>query len=284
MGASIDVTLSAMARPVLSCTSAPEDDDRPVAARSVVASVLLPLDPPELAAQALVRCAALFGIAEGTCRVALSRMVAAGELQAADGRYRLTGGLLQRQVRQRQGRRPGRLVWSGRWRLAVVSGGRRPAGERAVLRAELRQLRMAEWREGVWLRPDNLPGWDDALAGAAPTVLERCGWLLGDLVPAAGETPAELAQRLWEVQAWADGARRLARRLDATEPRLERGDVSALAPGFRAAAAVVRHLTGDPLLPGELLPPSWPGDDVRQRYDAYERLYRRVLQQWIAAG
>jgi DNA-binding transcriptional regulator PaaX len=60
--------------------------------------------------------------------------------------------------------------------------------------------------------------------------------------------------------------------------------VSALAPGFRAAAAVVRHLTGDPLLPGELLPPSWPGDDVRQRYDAYERLYRRVLQQWIAAG
>lgn len=270
------------ARPILSSTSAPEDRDRPVAARSVVASVLLPLDPPELAGQSLVRCTALFGIAEGTCRVALSRMVAAGELQVAAGRYRLTGHLLRRQARQRQARHPQLLTWSGRWHLGVVDSGRRSAGERALLRAELRRLQMAEWREGVWLRPDNVPGWEQAVAGISPTVAGHCGWSVGSLVPAAGEAPAQLAQRLWEVRSWAAEAHRLARRLDETEPRLERGDVSALAPGFRVAAAVVRHLTADPLLPGELLPAPWPGDEVRRRYDAYERVYRRVLRQWIA--
>ncbi len=57
---------------------------RPMSARSVVASVLLGSHPPELPVAALVHLCSRFGIAEGTTRVALSRMVAAGELAAVE--------------------------------------------------------------------------------------------------------------------------------------------------------------------------------------------------------
>src|SRR3954452_16238630 len=95
---------------------------RPLTARSVVASVLLrnqPAGPPGLL---LVRAGELFGIAEGTVRVALSRMVAAGELETAgDGRYQLAGHLLDRQARQDQSRRPPGRQWNGDWVTAVVT-------------------------------------------------------------------------------------------------------------------------------------------------------------------
>jgi len=125
-------------------------------ARSVLASTLLGLDPPVLAVGVLVETAALFGISEGSARTALSRMAAAGEVVADGGRYRLTGRLLDRQRRQDEGRRPGLRRWNGRWRMAIVTGGRRSAADRAELRTALARLRLAEWREGVWLRPDNL--------------------------------------------------------------------------------------------------------------------------------
>ena len=75
-------------------------DARPLSARSVVASTLLGTRGLTLQVRALVRAGELFGIAEGTTRVALSRMVAAGELVAEDGSYRLSGPLLERSAAQ----------------------------------------------------------------------------------------------------------------------------------------------------------------------------------------
>ncbi|MCW2564643.1 MAG: PaaX protein C-domain, partial [Mycobacterium sp.] len=41
-------------------------------------------------------------------------------------------------------------------------------------------------------------------------------------------------------------------------------------PGqFVAAAAIVRHLLTDPVLPGELLPEDWPGDTLRNVYTSF---------------
>ena len=38
-------------------------------------------------------------------------------------------------------------------------------------------------------------------------------------------------------------------------------------PGrFTVAAAMVRHLLTDPVLPAELLPADWPGGDLRAAY------------------
>src|SRR4051812_17516156 len=91
---------------------------RPLSARSLVASCLRGTHPPELPTSALVRLCTRFGIAEGTARVALSRMVAAGELASTGGGYRLVGEqLLLRQHSVDQGHFPQELAWNGQWRI-----------------------------------------------------------------------------------------------------------------------------------------------------------------------
>jgi phenylacetic acid degradation operon negative regulatory protein len=244
---------------------------RPLTARSVVASVLLGMRSPELSGQRLVRTAELFGLAEGTTRVALSRMVSSGELVASDGRYRLAGPLLDRQARQELSRRPVLADWDATWLVAVVEGpGPRPPGARAELRRAMAAARLAEWREGVWARPANL------------VVSERdpaCAWLtahLGDL-----RSAQDLAGRLWDLDGWVAGAERLRQRMASTIDALEAGRTEALAPCFVTAAAVVRQIHNDPLLPGELLPPRWPGESLRAEYDGYEAAYQSLLRAFL---
>ena len=220
-----------------------------------------------LAVGRLVETAGLFGIAENTARTALSRMATAGEVAVEDGRYRLTGRLLDRQRRQDEGRHPRRRRWNGRWRLAIVTGpggertDRRSAADRATLRSELSRLRLVEWREGVWARPDNL---ELTVVGLAAS---HCSWATAQL---------DVAPQLWDLEGWATDARDLLGELhdlpiDGTE---------SLAPGFVLSAAVLRHLASDPLLPDELLPDRWPGDDLRATYDAWDRAYRALLTEW----
>lgn len=234
------------------------DDERPLTARSVLLSTLLGARPPELPVRVLVRSGELFGIAEGTVRVALSRMLAAGEVeQADDGRYRLAGRLLERQARQDESRRPVVRRWRGAWVTAVVTAEGRTASGRVALRAAMHDLRMGELREGVWLRPDNL-----RLARPDDS---QCTWLSsrpeGD--------PAALADRLWNLDAWSARAEELRDRMHRI--RFDRPD--ALAPGFVLSAAVLRHFQADPLLPEELLPAAWPGAALRQDYDAFEAAF-----------
>src|SRR5437763_14082035 len=94
---------------------------RPLSARSVVASVLLGTHPPRLSAAGLVELCGRFGISGGTTRVALSRMVAAGELVAEEGHYRRVGeALLARQRAQDAGLIPPARASTGAWRLAGV--------------------------------------------------------------------------------------------------------------------------------------------------------------------
>ena len=79
-------------------------------------SALLGSHPPQLAARHLVRIGALFGIAEGTVRVALSRMVAAGDLVQSSGRYTLSDRLIERRAGRTRAatRTPGRGTAPGR--------------------------------------------------------------------------------------------------------------------------------------------------------------------------
>jgi phenylacetic acid degradation operon negative regulatory protein len=236
---------------------------------------LLGLEPPVLPARRLVATAALFGIGEGAARVALSRMAAAGEVEADDGAYRLAGRLLERQRRQRAGRHPTSGRWRGGWHLAVVTAGRRSASERAELRAALAGGRLAEWREGAWIRPDNLER-----PALPPDVAGHCTWVAA--VP--DESPTALAASLWDLSGWSATARRMVDGLDATRAPLDDGDTTALAPGFLRSAAVLRHLAADPLLPPDLLPADWPGAQLRQVYDEWDAAYRGVLAAWHRGG
>src|SRR5580704_14918774 len=100
----------------------------PLTARSVLASALLGSEPPELPVAHLVHLAGLFGINDNRARVALSRMVAAGEASTdGNGRYRLAGRLLDRLGRQAASRRGRTGPWHGSWRLVVVTTSGRSA-------------------------------------------------------------------------------------------------------------------------------------------------------------
>jgi phenylacetic acid degradation operon negative regulatory protein len=239
---------------------------RPLTARSVVLSTLLGLHPPRLGARGFVRVGELFGIAEGTIRVALSRMVASGDLVQTGGMYELPERLRLRQARQDESRFPRPRPWDGTWEIAVITAERRPAAERAALRQAMSGLRLAELREGTWLRPANL-----ARGGGRPEIVERrCTFLAGR---PEGD-PAALAASLWDLDAWASTARDL---------RDAIGGAGTLAEQFTVSAAVRRHLLRDPLLPVPLLPGAWPGPGLRERYERFEADFERVLAEHIFA-
>ena len=250
--------------------------NRALTARSVVASTLLGTSPPRLPVAVLVRAGELFGITEGTTRVALSRMVAAGEVHPVDGTYELAGRLLARQSRQLTSRAARTEDWNGSWLAAVLTVERRSAAERTAWRAAMSNRRLAELREGVWMRPDNL-GPVEALP---PEVASHCTWLSG----ANPDDARALIRTLWDLDAWAARATGLRRELRPLLRPLDRHDTRALAPGFVMSAAVLRHFQADPLLPSELLPARWPGAALRDEYDRFDAAYRAVLREWFRAN
>src|ERR1700688_1171299 len=90
-------------------------------ARSVVLSVLLGAHPAWASAAELIRLTSDFGIKESTLRVALTRMVSAGDLvRSADG-YRLADRLLARQRRQDDAMRPRLRSWHGLWTTFIAT-------------------------------------------------------------------------------------------------------------------------------------------------------------------
>ena len=240
------------------------DVARPLTARSIIASTLLGTHPPRMPVASLVRSCELFGIRENAARVALSRMVSAGELVVTEGRYTLVGRLRDRQNRQDESRRglaPGSR-WDGTWVLAVIGPEARSAAERGDLRRTLRQQRFAEWREGVWLRPDNLGQLDRALPPA-------CTLVRGGLPP----DPKVLARTLFHTVEWKERTAELLVEIEALARQLSVGDSTVLTSAFVRNAAVLRHLQSDPLLPAELLPKAWPGHRLRERYERFDAAF-----------
>jgi phenylacetic acid degradation operon negative regulatory protein len=253
-------------------------DTRPLPGRSVLLSTLLGSQPPRMPVALLVRVGQLFGFTEGAVRTSLTRMVQRGELTASDSRYELAGALLARQRRQAESRSAERGEWSGRWTMAVVTAEGRSAAERSRLRDAMAYLRLAPQREGVWIRPDNLP--HDRAPEHRRIAEAQCAWWVAN--PRVDD--AELAASLWPLADWATRATELRRAMAPLTQRLEDHDESALAEGFVVSAAVLRHFQADPLLPDELVPRSWPGRRLRQDYDRFDTAYRAVLAHWLRAA
>jgi len=225
----------------------------------------------------LVRWCGLLGIAEGTTRVALSRMVDAGELTTDAGRYELAGPLRARQAGQDWSLAPVLLPWSGGWDLWVVRPGARDAASRAALRHAATAARLVERRDGVWGRPDNLP--PEATPSGSGEVLsaqaERWSALPDPSeaidVPAAFSLP--------------DLAERTTRLLDDLVPvtaALAGGDLDQLAPAFALGAAALQQVRRDPLLPPELAGSGWPGPALRAAYVEYQHAFATAAGSWFA--
>jgi phenylacetic acid degradation operon negative regulatory protein len=219
---------------------------KPLTARSVVLSVLLGYHPPELPVRALVKVGALFDIAERAIRVALSRMVAEGDLVTRNGVYRLAERLVRRQVRQEDSASPRSKPWSGDWEMAVITTLARPQADRVALRKNMVELRLAELREGVWIRPANL------VRPLGGVITDQCTFF-----SCTYPDRHELVAQLWDLSDWASAAQELHEDLATT---------GSLREEFVLIAEVVRHLHMDPCLPDELLPEDWPGERLRARY------------------
>ena len=257
----------------------PSTGTRPFSARSVIASTLLGTYPPRLTPRRLVRSCALFGIAESTARVALSRMLSTGELTLDEGRYRLAGQLLERQTRQSDSRRGvARSPWDGSWVVHIVTADSREASTRSDLRTAMRRLHIAELREGTWMRPDNLDAGRDPWA--AEQVRMQCTTLRG----AEPNDADALAVELFPLMPWIDEAQRIVTDLRAHLADLDAGDESILASAFERNAAVLRHLLSDPLLPDELLPAMWPGRDLRTVFERFDASFSKAWQRAMRAS
>lgn len=233
---------------------------RPLSARSLVLSLLLGAHPAEIPVRALVPVAEKHGVSGATLRVALSRMVSAGDLISTDATYRLSPRLLARQERQDRELAPAPTDWDGQWHEVVVTATGRDAGRRHDLRRELLDAHHGELREGVWLRPANLeaPAW--STTAREDSVMLTCR-------PDAD--PVVLVSQLWDLPAWTDRGLALEAALqDADEP----------ARRITFAAALVRHLRTDPRLPPPLLPEGWPGERLRATYFAYREALATLLQ------
>lgn len=255
-------------------------DAKPLTARSVVASTLLGVEPPQLPARVLVRSGELFGISQGTTRVAVSRMATNGELEADGGSYRLAGRRFATRVsRQAISRSGTRRAWDGDWLLVVVTADERAAPERAAFRRAARDLRFAERREGVWLRPDNLPDeHDDAQPDAVATLAAQSECY----VTRPERDSIRLAADLFGLADWSERARLL---LEATGPltaALSDDHLDVLGDAFVVSATALRHFQVDPLLPDELLPHGWPGVRLRADYEAFDAVFKRAWATWFA--
>jgi phenylacetic acid degradation operon negative regulatory protein len=262
-------------------------DNRPLSARSVLASALLGADRSRLTAAQLIVMASLFGISAGAARTCLWRMVSDGELSSDEGSYSLAGHLLERRQRVDDASHYGEAAerpWDGTWEVAVVSLERRAAADRLELRKAATALHLAELREGVWTRPDNLD--PHRLPTLRAVLDQQCIHFHG----AGSDITADTARSLFSLDEWAQDAARLIgamqSELDAgsAEPDEAATDPDTVTYQFALSIAVVRRLQLDPLLPAELLPEHWPGQTLRSSYHRFDEAFKRRLNNAFRQG
>ncbi len=251
--------------------TAPVDDTlRPLNPRSIVLSVLLGQHPPAMPVGKLLEFTSLFGIADGTVRTALSRLVAAGDLRVDDGWYRLSDRLVTRQAEQDTGRAAAPSRWDGTWWFAIVAAERRSVADRRELRARATGARLGELRPDTWIRPANV----DVALDVDDVILTR-----GPLITGDGDV---LVRRLWDLDASEARADRLVADLDATIDSLAAPVADdLLPPAFTTMARAQRFLRTEPQLPA-VLSPHRSADLLRHRYDAASSAFQTALRAFFA--
>lgn len=229
---------------------------RPLSVRSALLSLMLGAHPDVVVSHQLLAAGRELEMSASSIRVALTRAVSAGDLhRSADG-YALGDRLLARHRRQLEAIQPSQTSWSGAWESVAVVVTGRSGVERAALRVTLTAHRLAELRDGLWLRPANL--------ARTPSYTER-----DDIIAfeSRHNEPRELVARLWDLNAWTETAYRVLAQLQAATAPISR---------LTDAAELVHHLSTDPILPPELEPDDWPPDLLRAAYAGYQRELRAL--------
>lgn len=233
--------------------------------------------------RALVQAGELFGMADNSVRVALTRLVADGHVESPQrGRYRLGPAAAAIGEKVSSWRRLERFLdeaeWTGGWWVSVAVG---------AARHRSRALRMWGFRElvpGTSVRPDNL-------SLDAPKLGERLRQLgvnADDLLirtDSLAEREAQ-ARQLWAEDGLEDAYTRLTTRLRASMTALDQlAPPDALREAFLVGREGIRALVLDPLLPAPLVDVGKRKvlQDTLRHYDERgQALWRRFLGELLA--
>lgn len=249
-------------------------------ARSLVLDLLSTLRRGTMPVSALVAGGALFELAEGSIRVALARLLAAGRVTRDErGAYRL-GAAAEPIERLIRGWRDldAATDWNGTW-IGVHRGEatrpERRRGDRA-----LRFLGIEMLAPGLGLRPAHHAGAATVRSELRALGLEATA-VVSTLCDLDDDTDRR-ARALWDVDALRAGYRASLAELDASRERLPGLSVeAAMVESFLCGGRVIQQLVLDPRLPEPIL-------DTRER-DAlvaslrdYDRLGRECWADFLA--
>ncbi len=244
-------------------------------AKSLILDLLCTLRRGTMPVSALVEAAELFGIAENSVRVAVTRLLASGLVERnTRGRYRL-GTAAQpigrratawRKIETR--RRRWNSAWVGVFEPRAGSVSKRRRSDRA-----LRLLGFQALTPALAVRPDNLRGGIDALRAELSALGLPPGCLVFELRSLDPVTSAR-ARGLWNADALLEAHRELRAELEDATREFDTLPVErAMVTSFLLGGRVIRQLVLDPLLPDAIA----PGDERRQLLEAmvrYDRLGR----------
>lgn len=210
----------------------------------------------------------LAGVDDQPLRLAIRRMVAAGDVvQAGRGRsgaLSLTTAGRDRLHRDRMGlalahaQDAGAAPWDGRWRLVALSVPEQERALRDALRRDLRELGAVAVSTGLYVSPHDLA---DTLSPVARAHLTTA--TTADLDVRGTRDPRALAETLWPAAPVRSAYRTLATALaqDARDT-----SVPVAVRQLRLADALERAMRDDPLLPLELRDDPWPPTAVRRAW------------------
>ncbi len=240
--------------------------------KSLILDLLSTLAGGTMPVGALVQAGRLFDLAENSTRVALARLLSAGQVERDErGRYRLDirAAPVDRHVHAWRRLEERLTPWDGRWIGASANGIEEPRRGRA-----LRMLGFRELAPGLEVRPLNLSGG----AGAVREELRLLGLGEALVFEVAGLDPAAQlrATRLWDV----DELRRtyLACRADLENSRkhlVAAGEREGMVESYLVGGRVIRQLAFDPLLPEPILPAAERDAlvEAMRRYDQLGRAH-----------
>lgn len=249
-----------------------------------VVDVLASNDGP-LAVSALVECGRWFGFRAGTVRVCLSRLVRSGLLRTEHRGGRVRYGFAPHAARFNRAIRDRvwydrRQRWTGSWRLVLLTGAAAPRDVRDATTAQLRAFHFQPIHAGGWARPANVALDLRPLAESFRLAGGRIETFRAR--PEDGSLLAQRMRELWRVDALEAGFAAQLARVEESRARLTRlSHQEALVESLRLGTATFRVVASDPLLPLELLGPSWPGERLRQAVIEYNHL---ACDLWLDAA
>ena len=214
-----------------------------------------------------------FGISETSLRTHMSRMIRkgfyAGRKEGKSAFYSLSekGNKISGNI-SNSFNTPDWIGWDGSWLGVVFSVPETEKPLRHRIRVKLEAYRFAPWYGGFWIRPYHPKEKISFETTAGCRIIHFTNLT---------EITAEEADRLWKLEAV---GKKMETGIEIISREITEGKVlpsgEALVKRIDTGNRIVSFLFSDPLLPPALLPPGWPGDELRKLFKKWDRI---ILEQ-----